>query len=508
MFRGDFEIHLTGADRQADDLATFAQRRGVKFSHIVLSRGDTQFQPMLTITGSGTLDEMRELAVRWRAEMTNAALRVDRVKIEAAPWNEGVPGTDDEAAADRYFEHHVKVLRGSDFRDLLTLLEAVEGHHAHVSRNARRVRADGHEERFVTQRCHGVGRETARARLDAMLAALSAAGVEVLEVEEEYVVHDDALTLDNGWLEAAVRHRPDDRVAREPGRYFPPTYLPLRGGEGVRQLAVFDPALKQFARAFRAGEPAFTDPAAGERWLAARRAAMAHVLSVVAATPWAENLVLRGSVVLRAWLGDAAREPGDLDFVVTPTSFAADGDEATAMVTGLVAAVTADPGPGLRGDQVVSSRIWTYDRVPGRRLMVPFDVAGLPQGAVQLDLVFNEHLPEPPTTVAIPPLGTRMRTATPLLSLAWKLEWLMADMYPQGKDLYDAVLLAEYVRAPMADVVPLMRPELGRTLAEFVERDLLALDVDWQDFRDEYPAVTDDSGPWLRRLADVLTSGD
>lgn len=28
-------------------------------------------------------------------------------------------------------------------------------------------------------------------------------------------------------------------------------------------------------------------------------------------------------------------------------------------------------------------------------------------------------------------------------SLAWKLLWLYSDIHPQGKDLYDAVLLAE-----------------------------------------------------------------
>ncbi|WP_309111613.1 hypothetical protein [Saccharothrix sp.] len=32
--------------------------------------------------------------------------------------------------------------------------------------------------------------------------------------------------------------------------------------------------------------------------------------------------MLRGSVALRAWLGEVAREPGDLDFVVVPKTFA------------------------------------------------------------------------------------------------------------------------------------------------------------------------------------------
>jgi hypothetical protein len=54
------------------------------------------------------------------------------------------------------------------------------------------------------------------------------------------------------------------------------------------------------------------------RWRAARRAALDHVLSLIAETPWSENLVLRGSMVMTAWAGHRAREPADLDFVVLP----------------------------------------------------------------------------------------------------------------------------------------------------------------------------------------------
>ncbi|MER5177560.1 nucleotidyl transferase AbiEii/AbiGii toxin family protein [Streptomyces sp. NPDC002896] len=50
----------------------------------------------------------------------------------------------------------------------------------------------------------------------------------------------------------------------------------------------------------------------------ARRAALDHVLSLIADAPWSDSLVLRGSMVMSAWAGSAAREPGDLDFVVLP----------------------------------------------------------------------------------------------------------------------------------------------------------------------------------------------
>lgn len=511
MFTGDFEIHLTGSEWEADRFAAFATDHGVKFSHIQLDRGATPLQPMVTVAGSGTLADLRSLAERWRTDLRDAGLAVLRVKIEAAPWNDGVPHTDADADADRYFEHHVKVLLPSgDPRVLSALTGVVAGHDARVSRNARRTRDGGLEERFVTQRCHGVGQPTARTRLDGLLTALRDSDHEVLEVEEEYVVSDDALDLDRGWFqrEPAERReslrwgRPEPRPG-DPG--VPPTFLPLpvRPGQEIHQVPVFDPALKQFPDAYRAGEPVFGDEADSARWLAARRAAMAHVLAVVAASPWAEHLVLRGSVVLRAWLGDAAREPGDLDFVVTPHSFAFDGPETKAMLDGLVAAIAADPGPGVRADLAVTEHIWTYDRVPGRRIMFPFDVDGLPRGAVQIDLVFNEHMPEPPVMVEIPPLGTSVLAASPRLSLACKLEWLINDFYPQGKDLYDAVLLAEYTAAPRAGIRALMRPDLGRMLDEFLA-DAPRMDVDWHNFRDEYPDVTDDLAPWLQRLAHAL----
>lgn len=70
----------------------------------------------------------------------------------------------------------------------------------HVSWNARRVRDDGQEERFVTQRCRGIGRATAERRLAALLHDLHTAALHVCEVGREYVLHDDDLGLDDGWI--------------------------------------------------------------------------------------------------------------------------------------------------------------------------------------------------------------------------------------------------------------------------------------------------------------------
>ncbi|MGW2179797.1 hypothetical protein ACWCXX_17190 [Streptomyces sp. NPDC001732] len=216
-FEGEFETHLTVRfDPRADDaeedarLARWARLHGLKLTRIVLDRGAVPDQPMLTERGRGSLSGQRA-AAGLRAEALSAAgFPVVRVKIEAAPWNEDVPGTVDEAAAlspDCHFEHHVKLLLSGE-SDLAAARAAAERHGAHLSRNARRTDGRGRHERFVTQRCRAVGRPGARARLEALLRALAGAGLEVLEVEEEFVVHDDHPAVDAGWIDERVEVSP------------------------------------------------------------------------------------------------------------------------------------------------------------------------------------------------------------------------------------------------------------------------------------------------------------
>jgi len=226
---------------------------------------------------------------------------------------------------------------------------------------------------------------------------------------------------------------------------------------------VFDPALKQFPHAYRAGEPVFDDEQLGEHWRRTRRIALEQVLRAVAGSPWAGHLVVRGIMLLRAWPSQAAREPGDLDFVVTPPTMMLDDAGTWRMFDGITAAALEHPGPvRFASDEVAVADIWTYERAPGRRIVFTWHADTLPPGTVQLDLVFNEQLPEPPTTVSVPTSDGSppilVRAASPQLSLAWKILWLETDMYPQGKDLYDATLLAEYTTVPLG----LLRRTLAR----------------------------------------------
>lgn len=202
-FTGDFETHLTVAAARADALRAWAERHALKFHHIELARGATPVQPMVTHRERGTLPDQLTRASALQARLEAAGFGVTRVKLEVAPWNADVPETDADAAAHtgRYFEHHVKLLL-SECTDLGALAELATPHRAHLSRNARRARADGCHERFVTQRCYAVGAATARARFGDLLDALRAAGHHIESSEQEFVVYDSRPEVDAGWIDA------------------------------------------------------------------------------------------------------------------------------------------------------------------------------------------------------------------------------------------------------------------------------------------------------------------
>ncbi|WP_150130452.1 hypothetical protein [Streptomyces sp. 150FB] len=203
---GDFETCLTvRADPPGTrvPLAAWATAHGLTLTHVVLDRGRTPSRPTLVVRGSGGLDEHRGATAEWSARLAHAGFTVVRAKISAAPWNDGVPATDADAAAfpaHCHFEHRITVRLPIPY-DARRLTVVAQRHTAHVSRDARRVLPGGIQERRVRQHAHGVGRPGARALLEELLAALSAAGFQPADVEEQFVVHDDNPALDSGWIE-------------------------------------------------------------------------------------------------------------------------------------------------------------------------------------------------------------------------------------------------------------------------------------------------------------------
>ena len=94
--------------------------------------------------------------------------------------------------------------------------------------------------------------------------------------------------------------------------------------------------------------------------------------------------------------------------------------------------------------------------------------------------------------------------AAPELSLAWKILWLETDMYPQGKDLYDATLLAEQFRLPRDLLVRVLQPSARGSQAAFGPACIRGWEVDWEDFQREYPTVPGTASDWQERLVRAL----
>lgn len=283
--------------------------------------------------------------------------------------------------------------------------------------------------------------------------------------------------------------------------------------DGVQQQSIFDPALVHYPNAYRAADPRFADRKTAAAWRRARRNALDAVLEAVEISDWADSLVLRGSALLSAWFRGRAREPGDLDFVVDAAGWTM-SDKRTERMFGDLTERPAAAGLRFRSELAAMDEIWTYHRVPGRRLVLPFDADGLPGGSVQLDFVFGEQLPQPAVDTELPFLGPRagahrIRVVTPELSLVGKLCWLITDRHPQGKDLYDAVLLAE--SHPLDR--DLLRTELerfdgnywiGRELTAEVLVDMASDRHFWDHFRFEYPDLAGPLPEMLARLSAVL----
>ncbi|NXY99528.1 nucleotidyl transferase AbiEii/AbiGii toxin family protein [Streptomyces sp. BR123] len=288
----------------------------------------------------------------------------------------------------------------------------------------------------------------------------------------------------------------------------PPRTLLAGAGPQAPSAVAFDPALKHFAGAYRLLDPAIEDPVVREAWLRARRTAMAVALRAVRESGWAPSLVLRGSMLMARWFGPSAREPHDLDFVVVPADRRIEEDRTGRMLDDIAAAAERLAGDlDMPAREAASEYIWTYERVPGRRLVLPWSAPGLPGGQVQLDFVFNEPLPVPAEPVEV--AGVPLLGATRELSLAWKLMWLAGDLYPQGKDLYDAVLLAESRTPSRALVEEVFRlsgefEEQGRTVPFTPDVFESFAHVDWSGFRREYPALDVEESGLVRRLLAAL----
>jgi hypothetical protein len=127
---GEFEIHLTA--RPDADLARIAARHALKTTYIELDRGEHPRQPMLTYHASGPESEVVGEAHRVADRLAADGLPVVRIKVEAHAANPGLPqtGHDDPGG---YFEGHLRVVVGAG--RLAELRELAVRHGAHLSQS-------------------------------------------------------------------------------------------------------------------------------------------------------------------------------------------------------------------------------------------------------------------------------------------------------------------------------------------------------------------------------------
>ncbi|MFI1917019.1 nucleotidyl transferase AbiEii/AbiGii toxin family protein [Nocardia sp. NPDC020380] len=256
-------------------------------------------------------------------------------------------------------------------------------------------------------------------------------------------------------------------------------------------------------------------------WYEARRQVMSHVLTAVATSNWHQHLVLRGSVTLRAWFGAKAREPVDLDFVVVPHRWRWNDVPADHMHEDLVARAAdlaaAAGGVRIRPSTGCAENIhrFPYGDIPGRRVAVLWESTDAGSGYLDIDFAFGETLPTAPIRTVIPQLCSSgapivLPTVDPSLSLAWKLAWLEAETNDEsrarGKDLFDAVLLAEHCAPDLLRdaVLPFCRAHRQTPSKYLAYLTHWARCVDWDSFAEDYPLLESAHDEFTERLSRAL----
>ena len=312
---------------------------------------------------------------------------------------------------------------------------------------------------------------------------------------------------------------------RNPNTYKPEIdYYDLR----IQRPQIFDPALWHFShRAFRLGDPIFQDPEIAECWFEARQQVIEYILLSIRESHWHEHLVLRGSLLLKAWLGDTAREPNDIDWVFRPKDVKREDHLAKQLFKELIKLLKKYPrfnNITIDGANITTDDLWTYERADGRRILIPWQVEDLPRGTLQVDIVFGERLFDEPILTPIPTSWNEpisIWSASKELSLAWKIRWLETDGYPQGKDLYDADLLSEHTQVPfnLLRTVLMSSDDWLRSIKYdfpdfYSSPDITwksgypwltrSIDIEWDNFIKEYPWVEGDAQSWLDRLSLAL----
>lgn len=199
-----FEVHVTISQAQASDVQTLlsicAQQRWKAI--IIDLKPPSASQPMTCSRISGTIDDAFAHAHEVQSRLEQAGLQVNRLKIEAAPWNSQVPISDQERQQhdpSAYFEYHLKLaLTGEAWHE--TLPQICRSFQAHLSHNALKHEANGTIQRFATIRSSTLGLEHFQAHTQAFQDQIQSAGFTTLKAITEFCIYDSNIALDSRWL--------------------------------------------------------------------------------------------------------------------------------------------------------------------------------------------------------------------------------------------------------------------------------------------------------------------
>lgn len=182
--------------------------------------------------------------------------------------------------------------------------------------------------------------------------------------------------------------------------------------------------------------------------------ALHGVLRRLAQSPARGRYVLRGSLLLHAWVSERStavlRQPRDIDLVWIGSGdpMAYNGAEAARSAIKSIVTTPVDDGVTFDAEKVEPVETWPYSESPGQRYLLPWTI-GQWRGEAQLDVSLDEVI-DPPAVDAqvpglLPAMSATVLAATPELALTWKLRWLLDDDVAQPKDLWDALLLIRHL---------------------------------------------------------------
>jgi hypothetical protein len=195
---GVFEIHISVDPEQIARLRLFTMKHKMKPILAVAQHGENPNQLMISKWTTGSVSVATERAKDIAAQLTDAGLRVVRVKVEAMASNAGVPqAPNNDTSPSHYFEFHIKIPVADD-RDWDELEKLASSHGCGVSFNAFK---DAVAALFTLRVAASRGYCVAEKMKDDLLAEIARAGfVAGGEVQREFSVLDTSPHYDAGWL--------------------------------------------------------------------------------------------------------------------------------------------------------------------------------------------------------------------------------------------------------------------------------------------------------------------